>query len=134
MPLVKRSHGDDLGPDLKRRSQRRLVILAVDAVTRVRTVPRPDAGVDITWSYARYKNQIVTVTESLNGSPVPLGGAVGKAISRKVRVDAVEAGGQNFVCMLLLHQQSDKDAVVCRVSDASRPGALQQLCPDSWTL
>lgn len=127
MPLVKRSHRDDLGPGLQRHSQRRLVIPAVEAVPRVLTVPGPDASVDIAWTYAGDENQIVAITEGFNGSPVHLSGTVGKAVSRKVRVDAVEAGGQDFLFMLLLHEQSDEDAVVCRVSDASRPRALQQL-------
>lgn len=134
MPLVKRSHGDDFGPGLQRRFQRRLVILAVDAVPCVVTVPGPDGGVDIAWTDTGDENQIVAIAESLNGSPVLLGRAVGKAISCKVRVNAVKAGIQDFGFMFLVHEQADKDAIVRGVSDASLPGALKQPSPDSWTL
>lgn len=118
MPLVKRSHRDDLGPGLQRRFQRHLVVLAVDAVPCVLTVPGPDAGVNVAWTYAGDENQIVAVAESLNGSPVALRGAVGKAIGCKVRVDAIEAGSQDFSFMLLLYKQTDKECVVLCVSDA----------------
>lgn len=134
MPLVKRSHGDDLGPGLQRRFQRHLVILAVDAVPCVLTVPGPDAGVDVAWTYAGDENQMVADAESLNGSPDVLRGAIGKSISGKVSVDAIETSSQDFTFMLLLHEQTDKECVVLRVSDASCPGALKQLRPGIWTL
>lgn len=129
MPLVKRSHRDDLGPGLERCSQRRLVILAVHPVPCVLCVPGPNAGVDIAWTYAGDEYQIVAVAEPLDGSPVPLSGAVGKAVSRKVRVNAIEARSHDLVFMLLLHEQADEDAVVLGV-----PDVLKQPRPDGRTL
>lgn len=134
MPLVKRGHGDDLGLGLQRRLQGRLVILAVDAVPCVLAVPGPNAGVDVAWPYAGDENQIVAVAESLNGSPVLLRGAVGKAVSRKVRVNAIEASSKDFSFMLLLHEQTDNDGIIGGVPDAPHPSALKQLRPDIGTL
>lgn len=70
VPFVKRCYGDNLWPHVQRRLQGRLVVTAVDPVAGVVVVPRPDAGVDVARSHAGDEDEIVAVTEGLDGLPV----------------------------------------------------------------
>lgn len=70
VPFVKRRYGDNLWPHVQRRLQGRLVVTAVDPVAGVVVVPRPDAGVDVAGSHTGDEDEIVAVTEGLDGLPV----------------------------------------------------------------
>ena len=56
-------------------------------------------------------------------------GAVGKAVCGKVRVDTVEARGEDVPLVLLLDEEGDEDAIVGGVPDAAFLGVFQELRP-----
>ena len=132
MPFVKRRNGDHLRPHVQRRLQGRLIVTAVHPVAGVVVVPRPDAGVDVTWSNAGDEEEIVAVAESFDGLPVLVRGAEGEAVGSKKSVHAIKASCEDVVLVALLHDQGDKDGVVGRAAHAVGAGGSQKLRPGLW--
>lgn len=122
MPLVKRCYGDHLRTHVKSRLQGRLVVPAVHSVSGVVVVPRSDAGVNVTRSHAGDEQEVVPVTESLDGLPVLVRGAEGEAVGGKIGVHAVKATCEDVVLVTLLHDQSDEHRVVRRIAHAVGSG------------
>ena len=129
VPFVKRRHRDEIRSGLQCSAQRGFIVLAVDAVSSVLEVPGSNACVNVPRTHTWDKYQVVVLAESFNGIPVPLRGPVGKPISSKVGVDAIETSGQDFPLMFLLHQQGDEDGVIRGVPDAVALCVFQQLGP-----
>lgn len=112
VPFIKGCDGDDLWPYIERCLQGGLIVAAVDPVSHVVVVPRPDAGVNVSGSNTGDEEEVVAIAESLDGLPVLVRGAEGEAVGGEVSVHAVEASCQDVVLVPLLHDEGDEDRVV----------------------
>lgn len=118
MPLVKGCDRDKIRPGFQCCTQRGFVVFAIDAVSSVLEIPGSNARVDISRAYTWNEHQVVIFTESFYRGPVTLRGTVGKTISGKVGVNAVEPCCQDISLVFLLHQQRDEDGVILGIPDA----------------
>lgn len=132
MPFVKRRDGDDLRPHVECRLQNRLVVATVHPVASVVVVPRSNAGVDVTGSNAGDEEEVVPVTEGLNGLPVLVGGAEGEAVGGEISVHSVEATCQDVMLVTLLNNQSDEHGVVWGAAHTMGAGGSQKIRPGLW--
>lgn len=92
-------------------------------------VPWSDAGVDITRSNAGDEDEVVPITESLDGLPVLVRRAEREAVGSEVGVHAVKAPCQDVMLVTLLHNQSNKDGVVSGATHAVGTGGSQKFRP-----
>ncbi|PWA24125.1 hypothetical protein CCH79_00016796 [Gambusia affinis] len=129
MPLVEGGDGDDFWSDGQSRLQGRLIVTPVDPVSGVVVVPRSHGGIHVAWTDAGDKQQVVCITELLDGFPVLVRGAEGETVRGKVSVHAVKAAGQDVMFVALLHNQGNENAIVRRPSDTLGAFGCQELRP-----
>lgn len=117
MPFIEWSYRDDLWPSLHGRIKSILVILPINAVPCILGVPRPNASVDITWSYTWNEYQVIITTEGFDGSPVVMWGTIRKAIGHKIGVESIKSSSLYVLLMLFFHKKSNEDAIIRCVPD-----------------
>lgn len=129
MPLVEGGDGDYFRSDRQSCLQGRVVVTSIDPVPGVVVVPGPNSGVHIPGADAGNEQQVICVTEGLDGLPVLVRGAKGEAVGGEVGVHAVEAAGEDVVLVALLDDESDENPVVRRASDVVGALRFQELRP-----
>lgn len=134
MPFIERSYRDDLWPCLHSRIKSVLIILPINPVPCILGVPRPYAGVDITWPYTWNEYQVIIITEGFDGSPVVMWGTIRKAIGCKIRVESIKSSSLYVLLMLFFHKKSNEDAIIRCVPNGRYTIRLKQFCPNIWSL